>query len=149
MSHYAKISVEFQDAKLLVEALVAAGVKREHIELHAMPQLIFDYCDRRTNYISREHPGNKVFAQGDVGNVIIRRQHLGPSHNDIGFYCAKTGALALICDFARSSSGYNDKWLGKVTQEYTVSKTKAHYAALGKQVVRVDEDNKVRLYVKA
>jgi hypothetical protein len=148
MSHFAKIEVKFFDAQALVAALVAVGVPREHIEVNAQPQPVYDYQGQPTSYLYKDHH-EQYFAKGDIGHVFIRRKFLPEAHNDICFNTDKQHSCALICDYARQRSGYNDKWLGKVTQEYAAELAKKHYAAMGKQVVRVNENNMVRLYVKA
>lgn len=143
MSHFSEIKVNFTDAQMLVDALVAVGVAREKIECHAEPQQVLDYRGQPTKY---------RMPNGDVGHVIIRRKHLPSGHNDIAFHLDREkGSTALICDYARDRSGYNDKWLGKVTQEYVAAQTKKHYEKLGKKVYRVNDvvTGRAHLFVKA
>lgn len=135
MSHYARISVEFQDPKMLVEALVAVGIPRDMLVYSPEGRMLEDY------------EGKKI---GVLSHVSILKKHVAGSQgygfNDIGFDCKHNSVF--ICDYARDRAGYNSKWLGKVTQEYAVAKTKAHYAAMGKQVIRKEEAGKIYLYVK-
>ena len=148
MSHFAKISVKFFDQQALVEALVAVGVPREHIEVNAEPKQVFDYQGKPTSYLYKEHK-EEYFKAGDIGHVFIRRKNLVYGHNDIAFNTSKEHSCALICDYARDMSGYNDAWLAKVNQEYVYAVTKKHYTAMGKQVHRVNDKGKVLLYIKA
>lgn len=148
MSHFSEIKTEFRDAEALVEALVAVGVQRDWIELHKTPQPLIDYKGNRTYYRWKETRDAR-FKDGDCGTVIIRRKNLPWGHNDIGFLTDQKNSFALICDFARDQSGYNDKWLGRVKQEYAIAVARKHYARQGKTVQRVDDAGKVRLYVRA
>ena len=137
MSHYAKITVQFLDAECLVKALVAVGVPAGMITGNPTGAALEDY------------EGQKTSIQA---NVIISRKHVGKTTwgcNDIGFTCAQGESSVHICDYARDRAGYNAQWLAKLTQEYTFAKTEKHYAAQGKQVHRVNENNKVYLYVRA
>ena len=148
MSHFAKITVQFFDQAALVEALVAAGVPREHIEVNAEPKQVFDYLGKPTHYLYNDHK-EEYFKAGDIAHVFIRRKHLDSGHNDIAFNTDQEHSCALICDYARDRSDYDDDWLARVTQEYVGAVTTQHYAAMGKQVTRVNEGKKVYLYVKA
>ena len=70
MSHYVECRPGFQDWAALFDALVAVGFERQQIELHEQPVELFGY-------------------QGDVreqkAHVVIRRQHVGPAANDVGW----------------------------------------------------------------
>jgi len=149
MSHFSEIKTEFKDQDSLIDALVVAGVPRDWIEKHLEPQQICDYKGNPTKYRWQDTQ-DKRFKSGDKAHVIIRRSHLGSGHNDLGFYVSKTDeSFALICDWARQKSGYNDKWLSKVRQQYAVCETEKHYARLGKKVHKVQEGGKIHLYIKA
>lgn len=76
-SEYREQSTKFKDRDCLVDALVAAGYTRDKIEVHEVPQQLFDYTGRATHYVDKT---------GDKANVIIRRNNIGyGSANDIGF----------------------------------------------------------------
>lgn len=140
MSHYSDISVNFTNAESLVAALIAAGVDRAKIECHKEPQQIFDYRGNPTKY---------QMAEGDKCHVIIRRKDLPTLHNDLGFTLSDKGSKAFICDFARDRSGFNDKWLNKVRDEYAALESTKHYAKLGKKAYRKQgADGAVYLFVK-
>lgn len=132
--------MNFTCADSLVEALVAVGVPRAHIECHAEPQQIFDYQGQPTKYQMKD---------GDKCHVVIRRANLPPLHNDLGFALSKTGSKAYVCDYARDRSGFNDNWLSKVTDEYAALESTKHYAKLGKKAYRKQgTDGAVYLFVK-
>ena len=69
MSHYVECTPGFKDQQSLIEALVAAGFERSHIEVHAETAALFGY-------------------QGDErpqrAHIVIRRQHVGQAANDVG-----------------------------------------------------------------
>jgi hypothetical protein len=137
VSHFAKITVQFFDQESLVAALVAVGVPASAITVNPTGAFLEDYLGQKTNI---------------KANVIISRQYVGQGgygFNDIGFVCDQENASVSICDYARDRKGYNAQWLGRLTQEYTAAATTKHYAGMGKQVVRVNEDKVVRLYVRA
>jgi hypothetical protein len=60
--------------------------------------------------------------RGMVAEVVIRRQHVGQSSNDIGFLATPTGYKALISDFDQSR--YGTSWLQRLNSRY-----EAHWAA--------------------
>jgi ABC-type molybdenum transport system ATPase subunit/photorepair protein PhrA len=77
MSEYRAQTTKFKDKDCLVEALMAAGYKREVIETHDVPQQLFDFQGRATHYVDKT---------GDKANVIIRRSNIGyGAANDLGF----------------------------------------------------------------
>jgi len=81
----------------------------EHVECSAEPQALY-------GYEGRERP--------EKAEVIIRRQHVGPASNDIGFAKNPDGTYrAIISEYDRGRHG--DTWLGKLKQEYSISKTMA------------------------
>jgi len=100
MSHFTAIKTQIKDKDALIKALADIGLK--NIEVHETAQSLYGY-------------------QGDVrpetAEVIIRRQYIGSSSNDIGFKRQDDGQFqAIISEFDRGR--YNQQWLGKVMQRY-------------------------------
>lgn len=106
MSHYAMIETEIRDEESLVAALKDLEPGWE-IERHTEPRNLYGYLgDMRPE---RAH-------------VIIRRQYVGGSSNDIGFVRQADGTYgAIVSEF--DSHRYDSKWLAKVSQYYGKAKT--------------------------
>ncbi len=107
------------------------GYALEHIEIHDDAKQLFDYCGRATHYLDKT---------GDKANIIVRRQHVGGSANDLGFkYNAATGTYdAIISDY--DTGKHNAKWLSGLKVNYTEkayikSAKKQGFKYLGKKTV--------------
>ncbi len=131
MSTYRKSTTNCRDKECLIDALVEMGYAREHIELHEVPQQLFDYHGRATHYIDKT---------GDKANIIVRRKHVGGSANDLGFRLnPETGTYdAIISDF--DSGKHNAKWLTGVKVSYVESSAiklgkKQGFKYLGKKII--------------
>jgi hypothetical protein len=84
---------------LLIEALVAVGVARNHIEAH-----------------SRSRPLVGWTGIGDrSADVIIRREHLAHSYGDMGFERSATGYRLHVDDL---DSEHGRAWLSRVAKKY-------------------------------
>ena len=100
MSHFTSIKTQIKDKQALIKALNDVGFK--NLEIHDTAQSLYGY-------------------EGDVrpetAEVIIRRQYIGSSSNDIGFKLQENGEYqAIISEYDRHR--YNQQWLGKVMQRY-------------------------------
>jgi hypothetical protein len=109
MSHYTEMVTEFTDVDCLVKALEELNPKwKGIIEVHQTAQPLYGY-------------------RGDVrpqkAHVIIRKRFVGGVSNDIGFERQADGTYkAIISEYDSSSLRYNDEWLGKLKQGYSVEK---------------------------
>ena len=112
MSEYRKNTTNCKDKECLIEALIEMGYKREHIEIHDVPQQLIDFRGRPTRYLD---------SSGDKANIIVRRAHVGGSANDLGFkFNTESGTYdAIISDF--DSGKHNAKWLGGLKGNYSVA----------------------------
>ena len=70
MSHFVECQTEFRDPLALVAALVECGLEESQTEVHPEAVPLYGY-------------------QGDVrpqkAHIVIRRQHVGPAANDVGW----------------------------------------------------------------
>jgi len=131
MSEYRKSTTNCKDKECLIDALVEMGYKKEHIEVHDVPQQLYDYHGKPTHYIDRT---------GDKANIIVRRQFVGGAANDLGFKLnPETGTYdAIISDY--DSGRHNQKWLSGLKVNYAeknLIKTskKMGFKYLGKKMV--------------
>jgi hypothetical protein len=121
MSRYCTVKTEFKDEKALVAALMETGNwTQEQIAVHEKPQHLFGYSgDRRA----------------EKAHIIIRRQHVGRSSNDIGFVSNADGSYeAIISEF--DSGRYGPKWIGKLKGSYAYHKLRREQESRGRRVVR-------------
>lgn len=162
MSHFSEIKMQIKSVEAAVEALLAMGFTKDQIEVHTTPRQLYDHQCRPTSYAFKDTKDQR-FAQGDVAHVIVSRGAMGRAQNDFGIYVDPKGgdSRIFLCDFARSCNvdcvnnpvakelgGYS-KWLSKFKQEYSYTVTKNHYAKMGKKVQRVQDGQKVKVYVSA
>jgi hypothetical protein len=100
MSHYSVIDTRIASGEHLVKALRDMGF--EEVEVHTRPQPLLGWMgDSRTS----------------GANIIVRREHIGPCSNDIGFLQTPSGYFkAQISDF--DSVIFGAKWLRALTQRY-------------------------------
>lgn len=112
MSEFVECETKIKDRKALVDALIEIGWKREQIEVHDEAHHLYGYQgDRRKQ----------------KANVIIRRQHIGGSSNDIGFLKKPDGSYeAIISEYdrglntpkSRETGGFNEQWVKNLTGTY-------------------------------
>jgi hypothetical protein len=131
MSHYSEVQIELIDEGCLVAALERLGFKGK-VEVHKEAKALYGY-------------------QGDVraqkGNVIIRRQHVGPAANDLGFERQSDGKYRVwLSDYDRKYNKYDDAWMGRFKQAYGVEKAKAEAKKKGYRVSEQKlDDGRIRL----
>ena len=102
MSAYEHQSSMLRDEECLIKALTENGFTRDQIEVHETPQNLIDY-----------HGQNR----GQKATVIIRRKHVGPVANDIGFAMQADGTYDVyISDYDRHKHG--PAWVTELTKSY-------------------------------
>lgn len=113
MSHYSSVTTKIKSKKDLVKALqkISSGKWNNCVEVH-------------------DEPDNLVGYHGDKreqkAHIIIRRKDVGSASNDIGFVRQKDGTYqAVISDYDKNSLGYNQEWLDKLSQLYSVEVIKS------------------------
>ena len=132
MSHYSTYDTCIKDQNLLVQSLVEMGFDRENIEVHDMPVHLYGYQgDRRKQ----------------VANVVIRREHVGNSSNDLGFLRKEDGTFeAIISEYDRRSLKYNEGWLNQLNQKYAVTAYTEKLRAKGFKVFsKKEKDGRVHI----
>jgi len=127
MSHYSEVDTAFRDRDCLVESLQEMGYQ---VEIH-------------------EGEGSNLFGyQGDKreqkANVIVRRQFVGRSSNDLGWkWNANSGCFTqIISEFDQYTSKLDE---GKLKQMYAEKKVTKKARKLGYRIKRNVEDGAVQL----
>jgi hypothetical protein len=134
MSHYSEVMIELTDEGCLVAALKRLGFEGK-VEVHQTPHALYGY-------------------QGDVrsqkAHVIIRRQHVGPAANDLGFERQPDGKYRVwVSEYDQSRNGYDDAWLGRLKQAYGIEKARLEAKKRGYRVSEQKQDNgTVRLVLR-
>jgi hypothetical protein len=134
MSHYSEVKIEFLDRAALVAALTRLGFEGK-MEFHHEAKALYGYQgDRREQQ----------------AHIIIRRQHVGPAANDIGFQRMSDGTYrAWISDYDKNHNGYNDAWLGRLKQAYGVERARAEAKKKGYRVSEQQQDDgRIRLVLR-
>lgn len=120
MSHYTTIQTEICDRECLLQALAALGFTEEKVEAHENPVHLYGWKGRK-----REQ----------VAEIVIRRQHVGHTSNDIGFTKTEAGLWkAIISDYDRGYDGngrYGQGWMNRLRQEYAKAKVLKEITAQG------------------
>jgi len=127
MSKYAEIETTIRSEKYLNEALLLLGYKPE---IHQEPQPLEGYLgDRRA----------------ELAHVIIRRQQIGGSSNDVGFRRQPDGTYrAIVSEFDKRT---HPELLGLVSQRYAEVRTIAQAKNKGYKLASREQtaDGKIRL----
>jgi hypothetical protein len=130
MSHYSALKTVFRDAACLASALGDLGYKA--VEVHEKPQPLVGY---QGDYRDRDDWGRHTndVARAVTAEVIVRRAHVGPAANDLGFARAADGAFrAIVSDYDRRR--HDDLWLAKLTQRYNLHVDKKKAKSMGYHV---------------
>lgn len=132
MSRYLQLTLTLTDERYLVEALRELGYEPE-------------VCREGKALI-----GYMGDERAERAQIIIRRRHLDSASNDIGFARDGNGVYrAMISEYDRGI-GFNDAWIGRVSQAYrerqtlAVAKAKG-YVFKGREVIKTPQGNKVQL----
>jgi hypothetical protein len=134
VSHYSEVQIELIDEGGLVAALARLGFKGK-VELHQEAQPLYGY-------------------QGDVraqnAHVIIRRQHVGPAANDLGFERQADGKYRVwVSDYDVKYNKYDAAWMGRLKQAYGVEKAKAEAKKRGYRMSEQKlDDGRIRLVLR-
>ena len=132
MSHYTTLRTAFVSAEHLALALGDLGFNA--VETHELAQPLVGWKgDRRVN----------------KAEIIVRREHVGPASNDIGFARRADGRFeALISDWDRRR--YGKRWLGRLAQRYAYRVSREALARQGFDLVdeEVDAENRIHLCVR-
>ena len=112
MSHYTTLRTQLTDADALVAALADLGYPEVEVHAEVAPQ--------------RAH-------------VIVRRRHIGPESNDIGFERRDDGRFAaVVSDYDRARHG--EDWLRRLTARHAYHATRATLAEQGVEAVEEETD---------
>jgi len=158
MSHFSQMEVKIKDVECAIKALETMGCKGQ-LEVHETPRPLRDFQGLRTNYVYRDTKDPR-FENGDCAHVILRQQHLGYYHNDLGIYVDGDASKLIVCDYtlgtckdlgnpkARKLGSYR-AWIARFKQEYAYEFAKKSYAKKGKIVHRVEDGKRIKLFVRA
>jgi hypothetical protein len=142
MSHYVNVVTIMKDQEALIKALGRLGFDKVKLEVHEKAQNLYGY------------QGDK---RSQVAHIIIRKEFVGSSANDIGFERQANGSFAAhISEFDQgtgqysgSEGRYGKTWQGKLVAFYGVEKSKMELTKKGlKYYEDVDEQQRPRLKVK-
>jgi hypothetical protein len=127
MSAYLSLPTPMMDLECLLNSLEDVGFSRRQIEVHQQPVSLVGYDSS---------------ARGRVAQVVIRRQFVGQSSNDIGFEETPTGFKAHVSDFDQSRFG--PAWLARLHQRYQIH-DQARVAQLAAEEAQRQEEARQRL----
>ena len=141
MSHFVNIVTQIKDVRALISALERMGFKGQ-VEYHEKPQALYGY---------------KNDVRPEMAHVILRREYVGASSNDIGFEQKTDGLfVAHISEFDQGTGTYSSRtgkygkeWQNKLNAYYGVEKAKVELKKRGLTYYEdVDEQERPRLKVK-
>ena len=132
MSKYSEMTTSLTDERYLVEALRELGYEPE----------VCREGGALIGYLGDE--------RAERAHIIIRRRHLDSASNDIGFARDTSGIYrAIISEYDRGI-GFDDAWIGRVSQAYKERQTMAvakakGYILKGREVINTPQGKKVQL----
>jgi hypothetical protein len=88
--------------------------------------------------------------RAERAQIVIRRRQLDSASNDIGFARDASGVYQAIVSEYDRGIGFDDAWLGRVTQTYKERETMAvarakGYVFKGREVINTPQGKKVQL----
>tara|TARA_R110002096_G_C14374762_1_gene705168 strand:+ start:122 stop:544 length:423 start_codon:yes stop_codon:yes gene_type:complete len=136
MSAYKEVLTQFKDGKILKAALEAVG-NGHGASLEGKVEMF-------------EEAQNLYGYQSDLreqkANIVIRKEHVGPAANDVGFEKVDGLFVARISDYDSKGNKCHSRWLGLVRQEYATLRTMAKARRQGYKVSRTKTpEGKIKL----
>lgn len=126
MSHYVECKPGFKDREALIEALVAVGFERSQIEVHQDAVVLYGY--RGDERLQRAH-------------VVIRRDHVGPAANDVGWERMPDGTYRAWISEYDGRHRFNPEMQNRIKQEYAYHAVARQQRALGRTIEHRMLDN--------
>ncbi len=121
MSHFVECKTEFRDPLALIAALVECGFAREQIEVHAEAVPLFGYRgDQRAQH----------------AHIVIRRQHVGPAANDVGWERQPDGTYRAWISEYDGRHRFDAATQNRIKQEYAYAAVARQQRSLGRTVER-------------
>ena len=125
MSAYITLATPMVDRECLLAALAECGFDRAKVEVHAEAVAL-------VGYEARTRP--------ELAHVIVRRAHVGPASNDVGFRDTPTGYQAIISDFDRGRFG--GTWLAGLHARYVTHAQAKEARLAAAERARVEAERK-------
>lgn len=116
MSAYLVLETPILDRECLLLALADLGFGADKVEVHDEPVPLVGYEGR---------------TRPEVAHLVVRRQHLGGSSNDLGFLRGPTGWRAIV-------SGYDALRFGQTFQQALAARHAVHLAAKEARIAEED-----------
>ncbi len=121
MSHFVECQTEFRDPEALVAALVECGFQQAQIEVHEEVVPLYGY-------------------RGDIraqhAHLVIRRQHVGTSANDVGWERLPDGTYRSWISEYDQRHRFNQTMQNKIRQEYAFQVISRQQRDCGRSVER-------------
>jgi hypothetical protein len=76
-------------------------------------------------------PVSSVGSRPDAAHVVIRKQHVGPVSNDLGFRKCPDGTIEALIGEYDQRHGYGQAWLNRVAQHYAYRVAEKQAARIG------------------
>jgi len=132
MSKYVVLRTVLTDEAHLIGALRDLGYEPE---VHPDAAALF-------GYMGDERP--------ERANIIVRRNQLDSASNDIGFSRNSSGTYGAVLSEYDRGIGFNEAWLGKVSQAYKERQTLAvarskGYVLRAREVIDTPQGKRIRL----
>jgi len=121
MSHYVECQTEFHDPQALVAALTECGFDESQIEVHQEAVPLYGY-------------------RGDVrpqrAHIVIRRQHVGPAANDVGWQRLLDGTYRAWISEYDARHRFALHMQNRIKQEYAYQVIRRQARTSGRTVTR-------------
>lgn len=122
MSAYMTLMTPMTDRACLLAALADLGFDASKVEVHEEPVHLRGFMGE---------------ARAQVADVVIRRQHVGGSSNDVGFVRTSTGYQAVVSSYDQGR--YGERWLNALHGRYLVHLRAQEERAAAEERRRLEE----------
>ena len=141
MSHFTRLEVSFQqseEASLIasLEALFGAG----SVEVHEEPTGLFGYEGNDRSLLPETDPNHAPKA-----HLVVRRSHLGPACNDLGFRRTEEGGYEALVSHYDRLVVFRPERQGLLVQNYALTVAERRLRMQGYQVRRETKDGIVQI----
>lgn len=86
--------------------------------------------------------------RSETAEIVIRRQHIGPSSNDVGFTLTKDGYIPVISEFDRATMKQG-KFLASLRTSYAEHSAQKLASSLHGTIVRRVEGKKIIMTIRS
>jgi hypothetical protein len=125
VSAYVTLMTPMIDQTCVLDALADLGFGADRVEAHESPVDLVGY---------------EGSARTQAAEIVIRRRHLGPTSNDLGFRRTPTGFAAIVSDY--DGARFGERWLQELHGRYLHHAERKQARAAAEERRRIEEERR-------